>query len=479
MSRLLVMLGAAAALLVVPANLSAEEKPADSAKSATVTVRAKSKPAQEWKEYPTRTLERLEGFTPPAKAPALSKYGGRLDRKADATGFFHACKVGDRWWLADPEGCLFIHVGVASVSPGRSANNRAALKSKFGDENNWAAATTRLLWDSGFNGAGAWSATGPLRASPQPVAYTLIWNFMSNFAKKKGLATQLPGHTGYPNDCIFVFDPEFPAFCDEQARALEATRDDPWLVGHFSDNELPAPKDMLDRFLALDATNPNFAPGRREAQGWLSKRKGREAAKADIADADRDEFMGHVFGRYLEITTQAIRRHDPKHMCLGSRFHSNEKRGQAVFREAGRFLDAISVNYYGVWGPQPATLADWTRWSGKPVMITEWYVKGADTPLKNTTGAGWIVPTQRDRGLFYQHYVLGLLESGTVVGWHWFKYMDNDPEDLSTDPSNRDSNKGIVTIKYEPYAPLLDLMRELNRNVYSLADWFDSRRTGR
>jgi hypothetical protein len=112
-------------------------------------------------------------------------------------------------------------------------------------------------------------------------------------------------------------------------------------------------------------------------------------------------------------------------------------------------------------------------------MITEWYVKGADTALKNTTGAGWIVPTQRDRGLFYQHYVLGLLESGTVVGWHWFKYMDNDPEDLSTDPSNRDSNKGIVTIKYEPYAPLLDLMRELNRNVYALADWFDSRRTGR
>jgi hypothetical protein len=54
--------------------------------------------------------------------------------------------------------------------------------------------------------------------------------------------------------------------------------------------------------------------------------------------------------------------------------------------------------------------------------------------------------------------------------------MDNDPADLSTDPSNRDSNKGIVSIRYEPYAPLVDLMKALNRNVYALADYFDSRR---
>ena len=46
------------------------------------------------------------------------------------------------------------------------------------------------------------------------------------------------------------------------------------MLGYFSDNELPAPKDMLDRFLALDAANPDLAPNRAEAQRWLDARKG-------------------------------------------------------------------------------------------------------------------------------------------------------------------------------------------------------------
>jgi len=58
-----------------------------------------------------------------------------------------------------------------------------------------------------------------------------------------------------------------------------------------------------------------------------------------------------------------------------------------------------------------------------------------------------------------------MLQSKLCVGWDWFKYMDNDPEDLSTDPSNRDSNKGIVTIRYQPYAGLVEGMREFNRET--------------
>ncbi|MCX5682896.1 MAG: hypothetical protein NT049_04340, partial [Planctomycetota bacterium] len=450
---------AAAAMIFVSAAGSAEPP---------LMVKAKSKPASAWKEYPTRTLDQLANFKPVAAAPALSKYGGRTDRKANATGFFHAKKVGDRWWLVDPEGCLFIHVAVVSVGPGSSPAMKAGLKEKFGDQAKWAAATTQMLWDNGFNGAGAWSNAPLLRAAPRPVAYTLIWNFMSSFGKKKTLTHQQPGHTGYVNDCIPVFDPDFPAFCAEHAKALAATKDDPWLVGHFSDNEMPGMKNLLDKFLALDAADPAQAPGRRAAEAWMAKRKGKDASAKDLTDEDRDEFRGYVFETYFEITTKAIRKADPNHLCLGSRLHSNEKTSPATFRGAGKYLDVIAVNYYGVWTPEAQTLANWTAWSGKPVVITEWYTKGADTPLKNSTGAGWIVPTQNDRGLFYVNYTLALLESKTVVGWHWFKYMDNDPEDLSTDPSNRDSNKGIVTINCEPYAALMQHMSRLNRNVYAL-----------
>ena len=97
--------------------------------------------------------------------------------------------------------------------------------------------------------------------------------------------------------------------------------------------------------------------------------------------------------------------------------------------------------------------------------------------MANTGGAGWLVKTQRERGLFYQNFALGLLESKVCVGWHWFRYSDNDLEEKATDPSNRDSNKGIVNNRYEPYAPLLAQMKSLNEHVYALADFFDGTST--
>ncbi|MNL27744.1 hypothetical protein D3C87_1493520 [compost metagenome] len=95
--------------------------------------------------------------------------------------------------------------------------------------------------------------------------------------------------------------------------------------------------------------------------------------------------------------------------------------------------------------------------------------------MPNNTGAGWLVRTQKERGLFYQNFTLELLKNKNSVGWHWFKYMDNDPEDLSTDYSNRDSNKGIVNSKFEPYLPLLKEMKIINDNAYQLTQYFDKK----
>jgi hypothetical protein len=54
--------------------------------------------------------------------------------------------------------------------------------------------------------------------------------------------------------------------------------------------------------------------------------------------------------------------------------------------------------------------------------------------------------------------------------------MDNDPEDTKADPSNRDSNKGIVSNRFEPYGPLLDAMKRLNERTFRLIEHFDRAR---
>lgn len=128
---------------------------------------------------------------------------------------------------------------------------------------------------------------------------------------------------------------------------------------------------------------------------------------------------------------------------------------------------------YHAWSPDKDLLTSWSDRSGKPILITEWYAKGADSGMGNTSGAGWLVKTQADRAAFYQNFTLGLLESRGCVGWHWFRYSDNDPAQKGTDPSNTDANKGIVSNRYAPYQPLLDGMREINTRTLGIIDHFD------
>jgi len=441
-----------------------------------VKVRVKRKPTdKDWKLRDTRTIELLETFRPGSRQIGRSKYDGRADKKVRATGFFYAKKITDRWWLVDPSGNLFIHIAVCSVNRGRSRISQKPAIEKFGTWEKWAEFSTELLAEYGFNGTGGWSDAHLLRAASHPLAYTLSWNFMGSFGRSKRLVRQEPGHLGYPNRCIPVFHPDFEKFCDDYAGQLTATKDDPWLIGHFSDNELPVVSDMLDRSLQLDVSNPDLRHGHEAAKQWLDRRKGGKAQTTSITDADRQAFLAYALDRYYRITTNAIRKYDSNHLCLGPRLHGRALSLPSIFKAAGKYVDVLSVNYYGAWGPDPNRMAMWSRESGRPFTITEFYAKGQDSSLPNNTGAGWLVPTQKDRGRFYQHFTLGLLESKSCVGWHWFKYRDNNPEDLSTDPSNRDSNKGIVNYQYKPYLPLLEQMEQLNSEVYALIDYFDSR----
>lgn len=441
-----------------------------------IKVPVKRKPTDKnWTLRDTRTIELLEDFQPGSKKGTIGRYGGRTDKKAEATGFFHPQKIAGRWWLIDPDGNLFINVGVCSVNIGKSEISKEPAVKMFGTPEKWASFSTELLAEHGFNGTGGWSDTDLLRTVSHRLAYTLSWNFMGSFGRARKLVWQEPGHLGYPNRCIPVFHPDFEKFCDEYAEQLSATKGDPWLLGHFSDNELPIVSDMLDRSLQLDAHNPDLRYGYEAAKKWLDGRKAKEADLKDITDADRQAFLAYAIEKYYKITTDAIRRYDPNHLCLGPRLHGRALRIPEVFRAAGKYLDVIAVNYYGAWGPDTERMAMWSRESGRPFMITEFYAKGHDSGLANNSGAGWLVQTQKDRARFYQHFTLGLLESKSCVGWHWFKYRDNNPQDLSTDPSNRDSNKGIIDYKYKPYVKLLEDMKKLNNDVYAFIDYFDSK----
>ena len=184
-----------------------------------------------------------------------------------------------------------------------------------------------------------------------------------------------------------------------------------------------------------------------------------------------------MLDRYYRIVSTAMKKNDPNHLYLGSRFYGADRNIPESFRAIAPYADVISINWYNGWTPgEDDQVAMWARESGRPFMITEFYAKAIDSGLANTSGAGFLVHTQKERGLFYQNFTLGLIRSKSCVGWHWFRYADNDPSGAKEDPSNIDSNKGIVTCRYVPYSELLAMMKEVNERVFSLIDFFDGRK---
>ncbi|GHV57327.1 hypothetical protein FACS1894182_05880 [Bacteroidia bacterium] len=430
----------------------------------------KDKPNVPWEKFDTRIIDNMTGFVPKRKVK-VHPYGSDLSKKYKATGFFRVEKQNGRWWIIDPSGYRSFQLVINSIQPGQSERNVAAFEKKFGTYPKWMQVTADSLYHYGFNGSGSWSRTESIiehnKTGKNPLTYTPNLNFMSSYGRKRGGTYQLPGNTGYPNQCIFVFDPEFETFCDEHARQVLKYKNDKNLFGFFSDNEMPLGMNNLQGYLTL----PNKEdPGYLAAKQWL---KDKGLTEDMITDVHREEFAGYVTERYYSIVSKALKKYAPNHLFLGSRLHGGSKNVKAIVHAAGKYCDIVSFNYYGVWTPQPEVLAMWEEVSARPFMITEFYTKAMDAGLANTTGAGFTVRTQRDKGYAYQHFCLALLESKACVGWHYFKYQDNDPTAKGVDPSNIDSNKGIVNNDFDYYHPLMELMGQLNRNVFGLIDYFD------
>jgi hypothetical protein len=332
------------------------------------------------------------------------------------------------------------------------------------------------LKDHGFNGVGAWSDVDLIRTQKEPLVYTVIVNPMGAYHRQHqwdyGKPYEQAGWQGYRYDLAMVFDPEFDGFVEREISQIAQYKDDPYLLGYYTDNELPWVNDALDRHLTYLGKEE---AGYLAARAWFDARKGADATVEDITDADRLAFSGFYVETYLKKVAAAVRQYDPNHLYLGCRFNQEDEElnNPAILAVAGQYMDVMSINHYRRWEPIQSVMADWEKWSGKPFLITEWYTKGEDSGLPNRTGAGWNVPTQQDRGFFYQNFAIELLKSKACVGWHWFTYQDNDPANLKTDPSNRDSNKGIVNTDFEPYQPLLDNMKALNLHTFELIQYLD------
>lgn len=403
-----------------------------------------------------------------------------------ATGFFHVEKINGRFWFVDPEGNPFISKGVNHVnyrgdyapSLGYSPYYRNIME-KYGSIEKWVKETTSRLKNWKFNTIGAWSSE---ELFSEGIPYTVILDI----AARSGANWQ----SGLVID---YFSEKFKQTAEEVANRLcMPRRNDKYLLGYFTDNELRwAPdwrskRDLFDDYMLL----PPEAEGKKALVDFLRRKYGEvsslnkvwgtsfssfedilsatEAPKTQNVEMDRLGFLREIARQYFKVTYEAIKKHDPNHLVLGCRFAY--KPPDEVLEGCIGYVDVISINCY----PNPYSdelkmrLEDFKKIhniTGLPIMITEFSFKAMDSGLPNTRGASFPVKTQVERAKYFEEFVKAIMRQPFIIGYHWFQYFDQ-PYEGRFDGEN--SNYGLVTIRDEPWEVLVQKMTLVNSEAEAL-----------
>ncbi len=443
-------------------------------------------PTSAMKEHKTRTygdLTDMSKYVDVTKDIKYDKFGGIMDEalRQEATGYFYSTKIGDRWWIIDPLGypCYIRALSGVVYSYQNSPKQKEAAYELFGNLDKWAIATTRHLMDDLY-----FNACASPSAQIKTVVNGMVWQggpgFVGAYGTSIGVNNSNGGSTTFSeNNTMPVFDPGFVTFAEERAAAnIPAYANDPYFLGYTTDNELPMQTGMIYDYMKISPTKEVNHYSYACTWYWVTKMTGKDNPQnEDITEELEQLFRSFVWDRYYNVVCSAIRKYDPNHMIMGTRFLTVVKDAPWVLRFASLYLDCITVNWYGQWEPNAEDVYDFASNADLPFMVTEFYAKAEENEdgLANTSGAGFFVKTQQDRADHYQSFTLRLLEAKNCIGWHWFQYTDNDPTGNPTDVSSIDANKGIVSNTHREYTDLTDDMIDINKNVYTLIKYFDAK----
>ncbi|RDS79112.1 beta-agarase [Dyella monticola] len=454
-------------------------------------------------------------------------YGGRQDIALTRTGWFHTQQANDRWWLVTPDGHAFFSLGVNAVTSGDTRTYVQGREFMFADlppdtapwsafygasdsrdaergasagigSNQgrwfdfyaanlyrvngarwltaWRTRTLDRLQAWGFNTIGNWSDDG--LGALHRVAYTLPIYIRGDF----GNVSSGYDYWGRMPD---PFDPRF-AQAVEQAvtHATASSRDDPWLLGYFADNELAWAGQGPQGHWGLAMGTLRGEARSAAKQAFIAMLKHKYGAASKLATAwgialtdwsalnatnfsapepnaahpaiaeDYSAWLRRYADQYFSLVAAAIHRHDPHHLFLGGRFAVNTPEAVA---SCARYCDVISFNVYADL-PQHGVDVAALHELNKPAMITEFHFGSDD---RGPFGKGVVsVWNEGQRGEAYARFVRAAARDPSIVGTHWFEYIDEPATGRLIDGEN--SHIGLVGITDIPFAGFVDVVRRTN-----------------
>ena len=346
------------------------------------------------------------------------------------------------------------------------------------DQQKWATHTLDRLQAWGFNTVGNWSADS--LADAERVPYTLPLSIVGDYTS---ISTGSDWWGGMPDP----FDPRF-AMATERAVAIAARdhRDDPWLIGYYADNELAwagPGGDPQSRYALAYGTlkMTTDVPAKRaflkqlrdkyRNQAGLSKAWGIDLPAWELMEdpgfvppmpnpehpeIENDfKYFQKVFAdTYFKTISDSLKWHAPNQLLLGGRFATSTPEAVA---SCAQYCDVLSFNMYTL-KPQDGYDFAALRALDKPVLITEFNFGSSDR------GPFWGGVTQlareEDRGPAYASFLKQALSEPSIVGVHWFQYLDQPATGRLLDGEN--GHFGLVGITDLPYQGFVETVRKSN-----------------
>jgi hypothetical protein len=394
-----------------------------------------------------------------------SQYGGYLRHKVEATGFFRVEKIDDRWWFVDPQGCLFLSLGIDGIRAGGGGSYSAAdglegvfaqapppptqdgrgrsrymsfgeqnLRLRHGDDwlDQWRSMTLRRMDAWGLNTLANGSDSG-LQDSGRKA-------FLMQ------LRIRVPSVLGLQD----VYAPQFEQNVEDSLReTCTRYRDNPWLIGYFVGNE-PAWLEQEPRICGLILSGDETSM--------------KAALQQYLRDGDtpqrRRDFVFRTFRTYLETVDRVMEKCDPHHLNLGIRFGHANPPADEILAVCKEVFDVFSFNTYRL-APNVEYMNVIAEKTGLPMILGEYHFGTIDRGM----APGLVqVADQQERAVAFRYFTEHAFSHPSLIGTGWFQYSD---QGLTGRRDGERYNIGIVDVTDRPY-PIVQGIIQAAQHIYDV-----------
>lgn len=401
-----------------------------------------------------------------------SKFGGYLQSKVKATGFFRTEKIGERWWFVDPEGYLFLSVGIDCVNPGGGGNVRDLDKRR----NIYKELPPAFLMENqrpngrtaGSPSFGLWNLYRRYGNDYKEKSKEMVikrmdkWglNTIANWSSeeimnmnKKAFLIPLRGvpvEHGLMGLCD-VYAPDFSSKLDMAIKDFVSPYvNNPWLIGYFIGNE-PSWLNQEERLCSLIL----------EGQ----ERPIKESLIKFLADGDtpkrRKEFIQNTFKMFLKEANTSLKKYDPNHLNMGIRFGNIAELDENIMEICKEVFDVLSFNCYDLY-PNKEMMDKALKITNLPMIIGEYHFGTVDRGIAQSL---WQVNSQKERGVAYRYYTEKAYSHPGLIGTGYFQWCD---QDFSGRRDGESYNCGLVDVTDRPYKLQVEAMMETAKNLYKI-----------